>query len=491
MGNDRRSAVLLRAAYSFAVVLVFLYFLMWKVNFYLAESIKQGVYLFFAPVLIAGTLYFRGLRDGIEIRLVGIFLTWVVITRVINGDRVLSGEYLFVLDLALMLPVMELGLVLDAAGRRRVLNWLSVILGVYFFALGVLCILAFLLHTEYINPITGAYLARIINPLTAPMAAVLDTNPNIVAYWFMMPMLLMVYQYFAAARGLRRISAVIVFLASFAGVSLTRCRSVKLALSFSLAVLAVLLVLKLRKGKGKALTAMLLVFAFLLTLPGVYFGFDACHIGLEHASAFLDESKEARASAAERESPAPLAYIAPLASFHPLSAEKTEEAERQDDAITQLNRLSSGRIAIYRAAFQSIRENPRVLLFGSSGGSLMSRTNELLQDTKAHVHNFLLQSLMLAGIPGLLIVLTLLFFLFAAAFRLCFGGRAPLSSAVLSLPLFATFVYGQFEAGFFNFTDARMLFFYLMCGLMLGEYKKYYPRGVAEDRHSAADSAAE
>ena len=43
MGNDRRSAVLLRAAYSFAVVLVFLYFLMWKVNFYLAESIKQGV----------------------------------------------------------------------------------------------------------------------------------------------------------------------------------------------------------------------------------------------------------------------------------------------------------------------------------------------------------------------------------------------------------------------------------------------------------------
>ena len=152
MGNDRRSAVLLRAAYSFAVVLVFLYFLMWKVNFYLAESIKQGVYLFFAPVLIAGTLYFRGLRDGIEIRLVGIFLTWVVITRVINGDRVLSGEYLFVLDLALMLPVMELGLVLDAAGRRRVLNWLSVILGVYFFALGVLCILAFLLHTEYINP---------------------------------------------------------------------------------------------------------------------------------------------------------------------------------------------------------------------------------------------------------------------------------------------------------------------------------------------------
>ena len=131
--------------------------------------------------------------------------------------------------------------------------------------------------------------------------------------------------------------------------------------------------------------------------------------------------------------------------------------------------------------------HPRVLLFGSSGGSLMSRTNELLQDTKAHVHNFLLQSLMLAGIPGLLIVLTLLFFLFAAAFRLCFGGRAPLSSAVLSLPLFATFVYGQFEAGFFNFTDARTLFFYLMCGLMLGEYKKYYPRGVAEDRHSAAE----
>ena len=36
-------------------------------------------------------------------------------------------------------------------------------------------------------------------------------------------------------------------------------------------------------------------------------------------------------------------------------------------------------------------------------------------------------------------------------------------------------INGQLEAGFFNYTDARALFFYLMCGVMLGEYYDSFP----------------
>ena len=197
MPLDRRSAVLLRTVYTVTVIGIFLYFLMWQVNFYLAESIKQGIYLFFPPVLLAGVLYFRKLKDGIEIKLVAAYLLWVVITRIINGDRVLSKEYLFVLDLSLMLPFMSLGLVLDRAGRRRVLNWLSVILGVYFFMLGVLCIYTYITSRDLINPITGGYLTAVFHKSKGVITA-LDTNPNTIAFWFMMPFLLMLYQLFSS-----------------------------------------------------------------------------------------------------------------------------------------------------------------------------------------------------------------------------------------------------------------------------------------------------
>ena len=52
--EKKRSAVLRRTAFSLAVTLLFLFFLMWKLNFYLAANIKEGLYLFIAPVLIAG-----------------------------------------------------------------------------------------------------------------------------------------------------------------------------------------------------------------------------------------------------------------------------------------------------------------------------------------------------------------------------------------------------------------------------------------------------
>ena len=161
MHRQIRSAVLLRTAYATAAVLVFLFFLMFQLNFYLAENLKQGVYLFVVPVLVTGVLYYRGLRDGAELRLMVLYMVWAVVSRILCGDTALNRGYLFLLDLSLMLPMLLLGLVLDRAGRRRVLNWLSVVLGLYFFALGCLAVASFLLGREFVNPITGGYFSSV------------------------------------------------------------------------------------------------------------------------------------------------------------------------------------------------------------------------------------------------------------------------------------------------------------------------------------------
>ena len=88
------------------------------------------------------------------------------------------------------------------------------------------------------------------------------------------------------------------------------------------------------------------------------------------------------------------------------------------------------------------------------------------------LHNFLLQSLLLSGIMGMLLVASVCLLSALRFLQLCFkdNGSVEMSQLVLGLPALGCMVFGLAESGFFNYTDARTLFFYLMCGMLLGTY---------------------
>jgi O-antigen ligase len=487
--EELRTAVFRRSLFSAAVVLVFLFFLTWQLNFYLAENLKNGVYLLLTPVLIAGALAFCRPRGRSEYRLLLAYMLWVVVTRVLNGDRALALEWRFVLDLALMLPFLLLGLTLDRGGRRRILNWLSVLLGLYFFALGALCLAAFYLHTEFYNPITGGVLAGVSTTTYFERANILDTNPNATAYWFFMPLSLMLYQFFACRHKLWRVPIVLSALVDWLVICLTFSRSVRLACALSFALLAALLCAMALKEKGRALRVLAVAAAFLLVLPLSYKACAwACRgVGLIARPA---ETPAAAAEALPEETLSrPAVYPAALAA-RPLSAEgeapekAAEQAETYADprstVFKGLDRLSSERLTVYRAVWQTLTEHPRILLFGSGADEGLALVNEHLTQPVAHCHNFLLQTLLLTGLPGFLLVLAFCVFLLAAALRLLFTPRAPTPLRVLTLPVLSSLLFGQLEAGFFNYTDARTLFFYLICGMMLGTYYDLFPPKKAE-----------
>lgn len=483
--EELRAAVMRRSFFSAAVVLVFLFFLTWQLNFYLAENLKNGVYLLFAPVLIAGALYYFRPRGRTEYRLLLVYMLWVVVTRILNGDRVLAGEWRFVLDLALMLPFLLLGLTLERGGRRRFLNWLSVLLGLYFFALGALCLAAFYLHTQFYNPITGGVLAGVSTTTYFERANILDTNPNATAYWFFMPLSLMLYQFFACRHKLWRIPIVLSALVDWLAICLTFCRSVRLACALSLAMLAALLCARALREKGAALRVLTVVAAFLLVLPLSYRACAWACKGVGLVARPAQASAAAEETLPEKTLSRPPACPVSLAA-RPLGAE-AEKAEAQTEtyadprgAFKGLDRLSSERLTIFRAVWQTFMEHPRILLLGSGADEGLALVNEHLFAPVAHCHNFLLQTLLLTGLPGFLLVLGFCVYLLAAVLRLLFTEYLPLPLQTLALPVLSSLLFGQMEAGFFNYTDARTLFFYLICGLMLGAYYDLFPPKKAE-----------
>ena len=472
------SGRLFRRVYAAAALLMLFYFLFWQLNRYLAESLKDGIYLFFAPVLVASALYFRRLRDGIESKLLFAFMVWVVATRMLNGDTVLRREYVFVLDLSLMIPLFSLGFVLDAAGRRRFLYLLSLILGLVYFALGCLALYTILCHRDILNPITGGYLTRIPYTTYFPRLSVLDENANVVGFWYYCPLVLMLYQFFACRNRLWRIPIVLCFLLCFIVIAFSFSRSAMLSVSFCLALAFALLLREKLKGKSRALRAVLCVLVFLCSAALVYksFGWSSDAIGAV-SKRILERPAPAAAEAAQTAAvpsyqPAPLGRK--LYETEPL----TLILEDKRDYSSSLDTISSGRLEIFVAAFKALRQEPSVLLRGNLNDSLMTITNTFVNlEPYVHYHNYLLHSLMLTGIPGFLLVLAFTFAMLWRSWQLCFSKRAaaPFEQKLLCLPVLGCLLCGQFEAGFFNYTDGRTLFFYLMCGLLAATAAEFCP----------------
>ena len=96
--------------YTAALLCLLFFHMLWYVNFFLAESLAGTYFLYPIPVLTAFYLYFRGLRDGAEIRLLLLFSLWLAITRVLNGDPALVREGYLVLDSLMMALFLSLGL---------------------------------------------------------------------------------------------------------------------------------------------------------------------------------------------------------------------------------------------------------------------------------------------------------------------------------------------------------------------------------------------
>lgn len=475
----KKPAEPLRFAFAAAVFILFLYHMLWQVNFYLCQSLRETYFNAAVPVLVAGTLYFRRLKGGAEYRLVLAYWLWLVLSRFLHGDLALTADYRLVLELSLMLPFFALGLTLDRPARRRLLNWVSVAAGAYYFILGVLCMVAFVLRTEFVNPITGGLLG-IKYADGFERINILDINVCATACWFMFAFFLMVYQFFACKNKWLRIPIVIAGLSHYAAIAMTYTRSVKLSLSIGIGLLAMLLVYTYAKNKGKGLMALLMAAALLICAPLCYKGFDLVTGGLGELSRTVMADK-----AQQEPQPAPVAQASqarPL-SMTVLSAEETapEAPDIFDDPRGwdgDLNSFSSNRIEVYKSAFESIRRNLSILWRGTLSGDTMTIANEIMAPyTQPHFHNFLIQALMLTGIPGLLLIVALCVLLVVKSARFFFSReeKADLGAKTLILPVLAMLCYSMLEACIFSANEIRSLSFYLICGIMLGFFYDVYP----------------
>ena len=124
----------------------------------------------------------------------------------------------------------------------------------------------------------------------------------------------------------------------------------------------------------------------------------------------------------------------------------------------------------------TLKADPMRLLIGKYSSKIMDVPHQFQDFPYWHMHNYLLQVLMLTGLLGLLLVAAFTVLLVVRMVRLFFSPdpRADLSVKLLTLPLGGVLIYGMFETILFTasaderaLTDFRELFFFLLAGMLL------------------------
>lgn len=152
----------------------------------------------------------------------------------------------------------------------------------------------------------------------------------------------------------------------------------------------------------------------------------------------------------------------------------------------------SNRGNIFASIIPTIKEDPTLLLIGKYSHQIMDIPHKYQNYPYFHMHNYLVQTLMLAGVVGLLLVLAFSVMLVIKMIRLFFSRLPGVTAAVktLTLPLSGIFIYGMMETAIFTNcaddrvpTDFRELAFFLIAGIFLGFYYDAFPakkKGGAE-----------
>lgn len=420
---------------------------------------------------MAGIYFFVcRLRGKPEVRLVIYYTIWVFLTRLLNTDYYLQNELDLVISRVLCCVILPVGLLLEPEERLRLLDVVVAVSAIYYFITALLGLYAAIFGVYFYIPPENVVFGIDENTLFRSRFIYMvawETNRTIASVWFYLSWCMMIYAFFRAKKAALRVPIAVAFCVFHMALAFSYCRTVKLAASINVSMLFVLWGVHALRQKKSALRIALIFAAALLALPAAYKSFDVLTSGTARLYNALDVSIERTSDA----------------FMGDLFLEETEGGQTFADARDTKDSLSnlSNRKEVYLSAIPTFREDPLRLLIGKYSDKIMLIPHKYQSYPYYHMHNVLLQILMLTGIPGFLLVLAFMVLLIWRAVKLFFS-EAPAMIKVLVLPISGILFYGLFETILFTasaderaLTDFRELFFFLLAGIVLACSYEYSP----------------
>ena len=427
-----------------------------------------------AAIIAAAAIYFWNYRlsGGIEVRLVIYYAAWVLISRILNTDYYLQNELDLVITRFLCAVVLPVGVILEREERERLLDVLIAVSGAFFLVGALLGIYACVFGVYfYVGPestsfgIDSSYLLDYFYYVVA-----FGTNRTVSAVWFYLELCFMVYEFFKCRNKLWRIPICLAGFVFYLTIGLCFCRSIKFAVCINAAMLVVLGIMGIKKKLSPILKLVLMAAASLAVMVCVYKSFDVLNSGLAAIYNSMDVQIERTSDA----------FMMP--EYFDTVENGQTLADTRDLGKSVSNMSLRGEI--FASVIPTMKLDPMRLVIGKYSSKIMDIPRQFMSYPFFHMHNYLIQVLMLTGILGFALVLVFSVLIVVKCIRYFFSSdeKATLHSKMLIMPLAGYFMYGMMEVLMFTLsaddrapTDFRELVFFLLCGIFLGYYKEVFP----------------
>lgn len=425
-------------------------------------------------IISMAAIYFykRGFKGCIEVKIVIAYTAWLFITRLLNTDLYLQNELDLVISRVLCCVILPVGMLLQPRERAVMLDFVIAVAGAFYFVTALMGLYASIFGVYFYIPpenvVFGIDNAFFYNRF--PYIVAWESNRTIAAVWFYLGWCMMAYEFFHCKNKLWRIPICIAWFIFHLTLAFCFCRSLLLAVCINVGMILILLGMRYIRVKKLAVKALAIAILVAISLPVTYKSFELLRSGTALAYNSLDTKVERIADEFMAES-----FVE--------EAQDGQNFEDKRDLKESVSNISN-RGEIYKSIIPTFKDDPLRLIIGKYSDKIMDIPNQYQSYPYFHMHNFLLQVLMLTGIIGFVLVLAFTVLLVLKMIRLFFSQHpeATMEVKILTLPLSGILIYGMLEIILFTasaddraLTDFRELCFFLIAGIFLAYYYQVFP----------------
>lgn len=392
-----------------------------------------------------------------------VYIVWFTVSRLICGDTSLSESSEYIILSTFCICLFDYGAALNAEQRRRVLTIFSIGLCVFYFVIGIAGIYAALTRSMVKLPLDISVGIKAEGELR--YLTIFGRHRNTTAQWFCLCACLAAYLFGVYKSRVFHITLATVIAVCYVMVALSFSRTTMITLSVALAMTVVIYIDRKLFGKGNRARALAAVLAVVLIVPLSYKGYGVVGDIVENLGAKIVLVNENVGNHS-------------MGTIADIYGENTQELKDNDVLFSETRDAGNvkklgGRGLVWKSAISLLFMEPERLLHGSLDNEYMTMVNVFISATEdpgaivVNTHNFFLETLMLTGLPGLLLILAFIFILVCRMLRIFFDTGVDSSIKLLTLPLTTVLLKNMGEAMLLRYDDITNYMFFLVAGVFL------------------------